>query len=231
MGYFHDSGFTAFGQAKPQRGKPENWLVWHFTHVRNLDAIASSGCLRCPNRQQPVVSVALDHIKERRQRVVVAPDESYPRGKSVADHVPFYIAPKSPMLYVVTRGHEQYPGGDADIVFLGLSIGRIAASGVTWCVSDANAAVSSVRFSREVGALGDHVDFDLLCQRDWSKTPDDPHRPSRRAAELLILDEVPLSAIQLVVAKVAPTLESARMSLGGIDGVPQYHLRSDLYYN
>lgn len=141
VGYYEESGFAALGQHnKPERNNPRDWLVWHFTHVANLGAIADSGCLRCPSKQDPVVNVALGNIKARRARIAVKPDPTYPDGKSVADHVPFYVAPKSPMLYTVTRGHQEYSGGADDLVFLGLSIGNLVDAGVIWCASDANAA-------------------------------------------------------------------------------------------
>jgi hypothetical protein len=212
--YYEESGFAALGQHnKPERNNPRDWLVWHFTHVGNLAAIADSGCLRCPSQQDPVVNVALRDIKVRRARIAVKPDPDYPASKSVSDHVPFYVATKSPMLYTVTRGHKEYSGGADDLVFLGLSIGNLVDAGVIWCASDANAAASSVGFSREVDSLAEHLDFDLLCQEWWGKTPEDPHRPSRRAAEILVLEQVPLAMIGYVVAKNEITLERARTAL------------------
>lgn len=68
-------------------------------------------------------------VKERRASKLVIPDYTYPAKRTVADHVPFYIAAKSPMLFVVTKGHENYKDGDGDLVFLGLTIGAIVDSG------------------------------------------------------------------------------------------------------
>jgi ssDNA thymidine ADP-ribosyltransferase, DarT len=231
MAYFRDSGFVSVSQAVPQRDQPRDWLVWHFTHLNNLRGIAEANCLRCQNQQTPTVSVALSSVKERRRSKLVNPDQFYPTNRTVADHVPFYMAAKSPMLYAVTRGHFEYSGGDESLVFLGLTIGAIVDSGVTWCASDSNAACDIVRFSRVVSTLGSLVDFDLLCRERWNKTPDDQDRPSRRAAEVLVLDQVPLTMITHVVAKTQVTLDRARSILDLVGGLRQYHLEPGLYYN
>ncbi len=147
------------------------------------------------------------------------------------EHVPFYLAAKSPMLYVVNRGHANYAGGCDDLVFLGFVLGDLNASGSTWCVSDQNAATSRVAFSRDLDALGNFVDFDLLCQRMWNNTGDDQDRQSRRAAEVLVLGEFPLDLIQVVIAKSERTLARARAALGDDVGeVREYHCVPDLFY-
>ncbi|OXM44533.1 DUF4433 domain-containing protein [Amycolatopsis alba] len=231
MKYFPDSGFASASSAGPQREQPRDWLVWHFTHLENLEPIVKEGHLLCPERKLPAVSVALHGVKERRRHLMVAPDDQYPARKSVADHVPFYIAARSPMLFTVTRGHDNYSGGDTDLVFLGLSIGAIEDSGVTWCASDSNAACTIVEFSRKVDNIGQLVDYDLLCQKWWGKTPDDQNRPSRRAAEVLVLDTVPLEMITHVVAKTQVTLDKARDRLTSVGGVREYHVLPSFYYN
>lgn len=91
-----------------------------------------------------------------------------------SDHVPFYIAARSPMLYVVCKGHSGYSGGAGPLVHLGVALGDIIDADLTWCASDGNAAASYTKFSRQVDTLGTFVDFDLLCQRQWHNTDDDP---------------------------------------------------------
>ncbi|HWO61394.1 MAG TPA: DUF4433 domain-containing protein [Umezawaea sp.] len=232
MAYYSASGFASIGEQYPQHDRPRDWLVWHFTHLGNLQSITNAGCLRCQNSQTPQVSVALNSVKVRRaSKLIAIPGNNYPANKSVADHVPFYIAAKSPMLFAVTKGHQDYHGGDNDLVFLGLTIGAIIDSGVTWCASDSNAAQNFVRFSRDVSTLGQLVDFNLLCQQWWNNTSQDPDRSGRRAAEILVLDQVPLAMISQVVAKTQVALDKARHVLDLVGGVRQYHVLPDFYYS
>ncbi|WP_407937345.1 DarT ssDNA thymidine ADP-ribosyltransferase family protein [Kineosporia mesophila] len=99
-----DSGFVGVGDRGPQVDRPHDWIVWHFTHKANLHGIAADGRLRASCNVDPVQNVALTRVKLRRARSVdlAASDPA----SSVNDHVPFYIAAKSPMLYVVTKGHD-----------------------------------------------------------------------------------------------------------------------------
>jgi hypothetical protein len=181
--------------------------------------------------KMPAVNVANHEVKARRDLIHVSPDPMYPPNKIVSDHVPFYISAKSPMLFAVTRGHMGYRGGDDPLVFLGVSIGAIVDSGLTWCASDANAATSYVRFTRNLSGLGDFVDFDLLCQQWWGKTPDDPYRPGRRAAEVLVLDRLPLELISVVIAKTQVSLQVAQTALSSVGGSRHYQVEQMFYYD
>lgn len=227
--FFEESGFMARGGGSPTRESPGDWLAWHFTHVDNLPEIAAEGALLPASEVDPLVNVANRGVKERRSGIEVEPDEYYPPS-TVSEHVPFYLAAKSPMLYVVNRGHTDYNGGCDNLVFLGFVLGDLACSAADWCVSDQNAATQRVKFSRDLDSLGEFVDFDLLCRQMWNNTPDDPDRKSRRAAEVLVRERFPLETIQVVVTKNEETLARARGALAGVGGDRQYHVVRELFY-
>ncbi len=134
------------------------------------------------------------------------------------------------MLYVMHRGHESYREGCEPLIFLGAALGDIIDSGLTWCVSDSNAATQYVEFSRDEATLGSFVDFDLLLQRDWYNTADDTDRKSRRAAEVLVLGQVPLDLISIVVAKSEDMLTAARGMFQSVGGTREYRVVPGLYY-
>lgn len=202
--HFSDGGFFGVNNG-PLRNAPGDWIVWHFTPVANLPDIAAAGELHADYRVGPHENIANVDIKLRR---LVMPVEAtnYPPGRMVGEHVPWYIAGKSPMLYVLK---EHAP----DIVFFGMQIGDALAHGVEWCVSDGNAAARVTQFSSDLATVGDFVDFDLLGQKDWFNTNQDSDRKRRRAAEFLAYDRVPLSAMSLVVASNKETLKAAMSAL------------------
>ena len=171
-------------------------MAWHFTHRNNLPGIIGRGALAPSSSVIPATDVADAGIKERRQTISVHTSDNYPRSV-VADHVPWYWAALSPMLYRVKRSASDWGGRPKDLVFFGLNLGDAIDAGLVWCCSDRNASVRLTEFSRDVGNLGDFVDFDLLTQKMWNKIIEDPDRPSRRAAELLVLGEVPLAMIHV----------------------------------
>ncbi|WP_082455900.1 MULTISPECIES: DUF4433 domain-containing protein [unclassified Plantibacter] len=209
MKHFPQSGFFGLDEG-PTRSNPEDWYVWHFTRVENLASIASEGSVLSDESKTQHLSVANADVKERRRtRLVTAP--GYPEGRTVSSHVPWYFATKSPMLYVVQKNSSD--NGDG-LIFLGMRIGDLVESGLSWCASDANAAAALTQFSTDLGTLGDFVDFGLLCQQMWNNTPDDPDRKSRRAAEVLVYDRVPLELVTVVIAQTQPRVSEAKTILG-----------------
>jgi hypothetical protein len=82
-----------------------------------------------------------------------------------------------------------------------------------------------------VGTLGQLVDFDLLCQQWWNSTPQDPDRAGRRAAEILVLDQVRLQMISHVVTKTQVARDKARQVLDLVGGTRQYLVLPDFYYS
>lgn len=77
-----------------------NPLLVHFTHVRNLRGIAERGLLADACGADPQVDCAEGGIKEARRRRIVPIGP----GGVVADYVPFYYAPRSPMLRRIHGG-------------------------------------------------------------------------------------------------------------------------------
>lgn len=221
--YFPDSGFVGLNGG-PRRDAPRDWIVWHFTHVDNLPGILEEGRLLPDSQVKPVTEVANPEVKERRRHKVVDPRPDYPTSM-VSEHVPFYIAAKSPMLYVVCTNH-----GSGPLVHLGVLLGDIIDAGHTWCASDGNAAAGFTQFSCEIGQLGQFVDFDLLCQRDWYNTPEDPDRKSRRSAEILIHGSVPIELISYISCSKKETLSQVQTHFQDVSGIRDYKVRSKLYY-
>ncbi|CKT71673.1 Hypothetical protein ERS031505_01273 [Mycobacterium tuberculosis] len=150
--YKPESGFVA-RSGGPDRKRPHDWIVWHFTHADNLPGIITAGRLLADSAVTPTTEVAYNPVKELRRHKVVAPDSRYPASMA-SDHVPFYIAARSPMLYVVCKGHSGYSGGAGPLVHLGVALGDIIDADLTWCASDGNAAASYTKFSRQVDTLG-----------------------------------------------------------------------------
>ena len=72
------------------------------------------------------VGIAHQHIKERRARKVV-PVAS---GGTLADYVPFYFAPRSPMLFAIHKGAvEDYRESQREILHLVSSIDAVQPGG------------------------------------------------------------------------------------------------------
>jgi hypothetical protein len=177
--------------------RPRDRWVLHFTHVDNLPCIVAEGKVTCDGRARQGltrVEVGAMEVKEvRRRRAVTAGG-----GGFVGDYVPFYFAPRSPMMFRIACDHRdgvpgRYPGGDRPLVYLATTVGSIVDAGLGWVATDGNAATATTRFSSVLDDLDAMVDWPLMTATRWSNTPDDPDRQRRRMAELLVRTEVPLS--------------------------------------
>jgi ssDNA thymidine ADP-ribosyltransferase, DarT len=139
----------------------------------------------CRQQQITGVEIGYDHIKRRRARRVVPCGG---RG-TLADYVPFYFAPRSPMLYAITRGQVSAEAARTDqIVYLVSSTQSLRRAGLTVVASNRHAELDYAELSDLDGDL-DHdgfVDWPLMTAKYWNNTPDDPDRKERRQAECLV---------------------------------------------
>ena len=165
--------------------------LFHFTHISNLLRIAQTG-LSSDNRVRAESGLKTDigqhSIKDarRRRQVPVGP------GGVVADYVPFYFAPRSPMLgSIYTGGVTSFNGGQDEIVYLVTSVDRVVESRADLVFTDRNAALNHARFSVDPTTLDQFIDWPLMDGRMWNNTPDKPDRMERRMAEFLVHRHLP----------------------------------------
>lgn len=209
--------------------RPRPTVVYHFTHIRNLPGIMANGLLcdiACQGSAATQVSVGAAGIKAwRRRRVVPSPP-----GGVVGDYVPFYFAPRSPMMFTLGRNNYEYHGGFQEVVYLTSSLERLSALDCDWIASDRNAALNLATFMGPGGNLDAHVDWPLMTQQQWGRTDADPERPERRAAECLVRDMVPFAAIERIVAKTNQTRLAVEQRLGPLAASVPASVRRDWYF-
>jgi len=195
---------------------PREWIAWHFTPVENIARIVEAGCLVADSHVGQASSPGNMQMKAERLGKAVEL-ESYP-DSAVGDHVPFYVAAKSPMLFRVCRyGLPNYDRGPDPLVFLGFNIGKIVDAGLTWCFSDRNATSPFVEFTDDLSEVQNLLDEEVLRARIWRDTPDDPGRRTRRAAEFLVHEEVPIDLLSVSVAHTKGTANQVDTALAGYD--------------
>jgi hypothetical protein len=60
-------------------------------------------------------------------------------GGTLGDYLPFNFCPRSVMLFAVSKGHQDYKGGQETIVHLVSTVGRAVALGRAWAFTDRHA--------------------------------------------------------------------------------------------
>ncbi len=172
--------------------------IFHITHIDNLSSIIRAGALFCDSTMNSDgvehVGIAHMHIKARRAKRVV---EIPPYG-TLADYVPFYFAPRSPMLYAINGGYvEGYSEGQGAVLHLVSSVETILKAGLDYVFSDGHAELVISRFYKDPSDL-DKVDWDVMKSRYWNDTEDDTDRKRRRQAEFLVSNFFPWNLVERI---------------------------------
>ncbi|MER7166182.1 DUF4433 domain-containing protein [Micromonospora sp. NPDC000207] len=212
---------------------PELAQIMHFTHVDNLPSILSLGRLVADNTVGARLATdvgAVDIKASRRSRAVTCSP-----GGMVADYVPFYFAPLSPMMFRIACEHRDrragcYPDGDDPLVYLVSSIDRVCAAGLPWVASDGNCAARLTTFSGNLAELADLVDWSLMKEKYWRNVPADTDRTRRRMAEFLVHREFPVHLVTGYVVRTAAREAQLRQVLGAAGIIDAYVVVRPTWY-
>jgi hypothetical protein len=155
-----------------------------------------------------------------------------PPDGTLADYIPFYFTPYSPMLLNIKTGY----GGirqrkNEEVVVLVSSLPALRSHGVRYVYTDRHAYLKTARFFDDAAQLGTVVEFDLLQRRDFRRDPERPDKVERYQAEALAYRSVPVGAllgIGCYTASIKTELEST-CSACGVD--VKIVLRSEWYFS
>ncbi|PZV91612.1 protein of unknown function [Micromonospora phaseoli] len=214
--------------------RPRPIWIMHFTHIDNLPRILKAGRLFSDAGVGPQLSTNVGAVEiktHRRHRPVPCPP-----GGVVADYVPFYFAPCSPMMFRIACDHREgrqgcYPGGDDPLVYLLSTVEEVHAAGLPWVASDGNCAAGLTTFSTDFDELATLVDWPLMRAKVWKDIPEDMDRKRRRAAEFLVHREFPLHLLAGYAVRTAERREEVRQVLHDAGMIEPYvDVRPNWYY-
>lgn len=202
--------------------------IYHFTHGRNLASILADGELRPSASAATTVDIADAKIKTSRESRVVTCGP----GGFVGEYVPFYFAPRSPMLSRIQQGGVEGVDGDPrGLVYFATTTERVEAAGLPWVFTDGNAAAAVTRFLDDIELLGEIVDWPLMAATYWGNTTEDGDRVRRRGAEFLVHGAVPLAVIDEIGVYDAAAQARAREILVEAGTVLTVNVRQAWYFS
>jgi len=134
-----DGEYVKFGDPRVKTACGNRFLRLRFRRAADLPhyadcylaGIINAGGLFCDRAAKNIQFVSIGHknIKDRRLRKKVPCGP----GGVIADYVPFYFGPRSPMLFTINKGNVVgYTGGQAPIVHLVSSTEAVDAAGLDW---------------------------------------------------------------------------------------------------
>ena len=159
----------------------ERILVYHFTNIQNLESIIEDG-LRADNciHQDLYINSGNINIKNIRKEKLIY------KKRYVGDHVPFYFAPRSPMMFYlwcnnyIKNKYIVYIVGDA------LELSRK----YEWCCSNINAAKDNAKFYFSIDDMKNNIDWSIMNCKYWNDTDEFPDRKALRMAEFLVYKKI-----------------------------------------
>lgn len=170
----------------------ESKLLYHITDYRNLPSILEAGCLsahsQVASNRISYSDIAHSNIQDRRATTSV---DVPPFGK-LHDYVPFYFAPRSPMLYAIKNGSvEGFNGRQSDIIYLVTNTKKIEQAGKEFVFTDGHAIMAFTDFYKDLNDL-DEIDWDVMESTYWNDTDEYPDRKRKRQAEFLVHESIEL---------------------------------------
>ncbi|MDX2206756.1 MAG: DUF4433 domain-containing protein [Gemmatimonadales bacterium] len=192
---------------------PDKALIFRITHRDNLLHILENG-VHC--RNSTVLDpgfVAIGHpdiIARRKARAVeVGP------GGDLADYVPFYFTPCTPMLYNIVTGWKGLQRrAPAEVVILVSSVDKLEEHGVTYLVADRNATLVNAILAPGCELLPG-LGWENWQKRDFEHDPEDPGKIERYQAEVLVHRHLPAAALRAIITHDRPTQLAVRQHVAG----------------
>lgn len=170
---------------------PAETHIYHITDITNLDGIFAKSELLSDAlmRKQQIgpTEIGYAHIKDRRltqYRIGCC------NNRFVAEFVPFYFCPRSPMLCTINSGRTGRPVGcQKSILHLVSTVQRGYDLRQPWAISDGNAGSNYTTFSNDNGAL-ERVNWEVVKSTNWAG-----ERLHTKMTEFLVADRFPISAL------------------------------------
>ena len=186
---------------------PQPTRLFHITAIANLPAILAAGALLSKNggAAAGINYQNIAHAGAQGARAVrTVPN---PPGGLVHDFVPFYFAPRSPMLYAINGGRVAgCQWRQEDIVHFETTVENVTALGRPYVFYDRNATLAFSVDYTDLAYLDTAVAWDLLIEaphldgfcKFWQSRPADARyadRMERRQAEFLVRDSASLTCM------------------------------------
>ena len=186
---------------------PNPIRLFHITAIDNLQKICQSGKLLCKNGCDSEYicyqNIAHSGAQGARARLAVVD----PPGGTIHDFVPFYFAPRSPMLYAINCGRvEGCEYRQEDILHFETTVDIISGTGSEIVFFDRNATLAYAQPYTDISEIAFKVAWDLITEEPrldgYCKYFQDSHqkekyvdRMEKRMAEFMVEQQVALSCM------------------------------------
>ncbi|WP_068057256.1 type II toxin-antitoxin system toxin DNA ADP-ribosyl transferase DarT [Nocardia xishanensis] len=210
--------------------RPSPIWVFHITRLEHVPSMMAHGIwsdtLASANG---LTSIPIGHSHLKQQRA--ARTVPIPPGGFLSDYVPFYFAPRSPMLYAINKGRVAgYTDGCDRIVYLATTEAELRGRDLPVLGTDRHALAAYARFTADGTELRQLVDWPLMRSTYWHDVDEYPDRCERRQAELLVHRRVPWDSILFIATRSDEVAAEVRQIMGSGSPVPKVDVRPGWYF-
>lgn len=208
---------------------PAQPKIYHICHVDRLPSIiASAGLLSDAvllNQALPGTVIGMNHIKQRRLQLEL---NSHP-GLHVGECVPFYFCPRSVMLFLISRGHQDlaYNGGQGPIVHLQADLHATVqwanAQARRWAFTLSNAGSNYFEDRADLAQLNE-INWDAVAARLWHQCKEP------KQAEFLLEQSFPWHLVERIGVQSRQVYTQVANALPAQGHRPTVELRPEWYY-
>lgn len=157
--------------------------AFRITHIDNIPYIEKNGLVKAdsPLRNPRYVNIGDSQvILKRGQRVI--------KGYRLSDFIPFYLGPRSPMLYVIQHGYNGVKRVNAEhIVYCVIKLEDIINYNIDCVFTDGHAlsVLTTYYEKKDLRRINEIVNYDDVYSSVWN-SEEDLDLKRRKEAELLV---------------------------------------------
>ncbi len=127
------------------------------------------------------------------------------------------------MLFAVHKGHQDYAGGQENVVHLVSTISRAVALGRAWAFTDRHAELAHALHYDDLAKLSE-VPWHVMAEQYWSAVKEE------RQAEFLVHEFFPWSAVAEVAVMTPGAAQRVQMALAAAQHRPAVTIHREWYY-
>ena len=170
--------------------------AFRLVHIDNLPHILEYGIVRAdsPNANPTYMPIGDQLVIEKRKNRYLSSSSL----QMIGDFIPFYLGPRSPMLYVIQHGYNGVRRIDADnIVYCVIRLDDIFKNGIECYFTDGHVLNNLTRVfpGRLLDRVDDYVKYNDVFAYRWDDE-DDLDLKRRKEAELLVKNDLPVQYIK-----------------------------------
>ena len=161
--------------------------AFRITHIDNIPHIIKYGLVKKNSQYRNENFVNIGD-----QQIIQLREEKDIKGYKISDYIPFYLGPRSPMLYVVQHGYNGVPQIEPEkIVYCVIKLDDLVRNNIDCIFTDGHALSELTSFYKkdDLMRIDDIVSYEDVYSSQWNSEIDiDLKR--RKEAELLVCNDL-----------------------------------------